>query len=95
MLFWKEILRITIPDATQYDTKNKKQKEKKTKRSKQAPPPARVSKETMELAKDTLRLMEALPESEEKDLLLKHKQTKEGNEKERHNTIPIPISMVG
>ena len=42
--------------------------------SKQAPPPSRVRKETMTLAKEMLGLMEALPESEEKEMLLKHKQ---------------------
>ena len=42
--------------------------------SKQAPPPSRVKKETMTLAKEMLGLMEALPESEEKEMLLKHKQ---------------------
>ena len=42
--------------------------------SKQAPPPARVSKETMDLACEMLGLIEALPNGEEKDALLQHKQ---------------------
>ena len=42
--------------------------------SKQAPPPARVSKETMDLACEMLGLIEALPDGEEKDALLQHKQ---------------------
>ena len=46
-------------------------------KSKQAPPPARVTAKTMKVAKEMLALIDALPESEEKAKLLLHEQIAE------------------